>query len=57
MPDLIKKSGSVAVVTGGSRGIGLHVVRMLLQCDMHVVIGEVQHGLSLYSLLHHFYLV
>ncbi|XP_034249655.1 retinol dehydrogenase 12-like [Thrips palmi] len=37
--DLIDKSGEIAVVTGGSRGIGLHVVRMLLQCNMHVIIG------------------
>lgn len=37
--DLTDKSGQVAVVTGGARGIGLHVVRMLLQCNMHVIIG------------------
>lgn len=37
--DVINKSGQVAVVTGGSRGLGLHVVRMLLQCNMHVIIG------------------
>lgn len=37
--DVIDKSGEVAVVTGGSRGMGLHVVRMLLQCNMHVIIG------------------
>lgn len=38
--DLVDKSGQVAVVTGGARGIGLHVVRMLLQCNMHVIIGD-----------------
>lgn len=30
----------VAVVTGGARGIGSGVVKMMMQCDMHVVIGE-----------------
>lgn len=38
--DLIKKSGKVAVITGGSRGIGLEVVKMLLQCDIHIIIGK-----------------
>ncbi|KAK0076579.1 hypothetical protein PV325_005167 [Microctonus aethiopoides] len=33
------KTGCVAVVTGGSRGIGASVVKMLLQCDMNVIIG------------------
>jgi len=28
------------VITGGARGIGFEVVRMLLQCNMHVVIGK-----------------
>lgn len=37
--DLPLKTGKVAVITGGSRGIGLEVVRMLMQCDLHVVIG------------------
>lgn len=40
--DIIDKSDEIAVVTGGSRGIGLHVVRMLLQCNMHVIIGMFQ---------------
>lgn len=31
--------GRVAIVTGGSRGIGAEIVRMLLQCDMEVIIG------------------
>lgn len=38
--DAVDRSGQIAVVTGGSRGLGLHVVRMLLQCNMHVIIGK-----------------
>jgi 3-oxoacyl-ACP reductase-like protein len=34
-----KRTGETAVITGGSRGIGAAVVRKLLQCDMHVIIG------------------
>jgi hypothetical protein len=37
--DLLPKLGEVAVVTGGARGIGVEVVKKLLQCGMHVVIG------------------
>ncbi|XP_020708437.2 dehydrogenase/reductase SDR family member on chromosome X-like [Athalia rosae] len=37
--DLPKKSGKVAIVTGGSRGIGSEIVKMLLQCDMEVIIA------------------
>nr|CAD7568537.1 unnamed protein product [Timema californicum] len=33
------RSGDVAVITGGARGVGASVVTKLLQCDMHVVIG------------------
>lgn len=29
----------IAVITGGNRGIGLHVVEKLLKCDMKVVMG------------------
>lgn len=32
------KSGNIAVVTGGARGIGSVLVKKLLQCDMHVII-------------------
>lgn len=39
-PDLSSKPDKVAIVTGGSRGIGAEVVKKLLQCDMEVIIGE-----------------
>ncbi|XP_011868072.1 PREDICTED: dehydrogenase/reductase SDR family member on chromosome X-like [Vollenhovia emeryi] len=37
--DLPSKPGKVAIVTGGSRGIGAEVVKKLLQCDMEVIIA------------------
>ncbi|XP_016841908.1 dehydrogenase/reductase SDR family member on chromosome X [Nasonia vitripennis] len=37
--ELPKMPGRVAIVTGGSRGIGTEVVRMLLQSDVEVVIA------------------
>lgn len=37
--DLLPKVGEVAVITGGARGIGVAVVKKLLQCGIHVVIG------------------
>jgi len=33
-------SNKVAIVTGGSRGIGAEVVKKLLRCDMEVIIGK-----------------
>lgn len=46
--DLPKRSNVIAIVTGGSRGIGLEVVKKFLMSDMHVVIGcrNVQAGLD-----------
>lgn len=38
--DLPEQTGRVAVVTGGSRGIGLEAVRVLLKLDMHVIVGS-----------------
>ncbi|KAL1114907.1 hypothetical protein AAG570_007731 [Ranatra chinensis] len=37
--DVYKKTGELAVVTGGARGIGLKLVKKLLECDMNVIIG------------------
>ncbi|KAK9711467.1 short chain dehydrogenase [Popillia japonica] len=37
--DLPRRKGDVVVMTGGLRGIGLEVIRMLLECDMIVVVG------------------
>lgn len=39
-PDFPSMSDKVAIVTGGSRGIGVMIVKKLLQCDMEVIIGE-----------------
>ncbi|KAL0272735.1 UNVERIFIED_CONTAM: hypothetical protein PYX00_005596 [Menopon gallinae] len=40
------KTGEVAVITGGTKGIGYEVVKKLLECDMHVIIGclEIEDG-------------
>jgi len=38
--DLPSQSGRTAVITGGSRGIGLETVRVLLKLDMHLIIGS-----------------
>jgi NAD(P)-dependent dehydrogenase (short-subunit alcohol dehydrogenase family) len=35
------KLGEVVIITGGARGIGVEVVKKLLHCGMHVVIGKV----------------
>jgi 3-oxoacyl-ACP reductase-like protein len=37
--ELPQLSGKIAIVTGGSRGIGTEVVQMLLKCDMVVIVG------------------
>ncbi|XP_029170063.1 dehydrogenase/reductase SDR family member on chromosome X-like [Nylanderia fulva] len=37
--DLPSVSNKIAIVTGGSKGIGAEVVKKLLQCDMEVIIA------------------
>ncbi|XP_011495426.1 PREDICTED: dehydrogenase/reductase SDR family member on chromosome X [Ceratosolen solmsi marchali] len=37
--ELPQLTGKIAIVTGGSRGMGTEVVRMLLKCDMTVIIA------------------
>lgn len=39
-PDLPLVSNKIAIVTGGSKGIGAEIVKKLLQCDMEVIIGD-----------------
>lgn len=39
--DLPTKSGKTAVITGGTRGIGLEVIKLLLKCDINVIVGRV----------------
>lgn len=38
---MVNKRGKIAVITGGARGIGLEVVKKLVQCEMHVIIGNI----------------
>jgi len=37
-----KRTGDVVVITGGARGIGVEVIKKLLQCHFHVVMGRVK---------------
>lgn len=37
--ELVKQPNKVVVMTGGNRGIGLHVLEKLLKCDMTVMLG------------------
>lgn len=39
LPELRDRSGQVAVITGGGRGIGVEIVKELLKCNMKVVMG------------------
>lgn len=39
---MFKQSSKVAVLTGGNRGIGLHVLKKLLICEMTVILGKHQ---------------
>ncbi|XP_003701517.3 retinol dehydrogenase 12-like isoform X1 [Megachile rotundata] len=37
--DCLSQPGRIAIVTGGSRGIGVEIVKMLLELDMEVIIA------------------
>ncbi|XP_018565159.1 retinol dehydrogenase 11-like [Anoplophora glabripennis] len=37
--ELSPKPEKIAVISGGTRGIGLEVIKMLLKCDMTVILG------------------
>ncbi|XP_011646895.1 dehydrogenase/reductase SDR family member on chromosome X-like isoform X1 [Pogonomyrmex barbatus] len=37
--NLVSMPDKIAIVTGGSRGIGVEVVKKLLQCDMEVIVA------------------
>ncbi|XP_043205861.1 dehydrogenase/reductase SDR family member on chromosome X-like [Amphibalanus amphitrite] len=38
--DLVSQDGRVAVITGGSRGIGLEAVKTMLKLNMHLIVGS-----------------
>ncbi|ROL42625.1 Dehydrogenase/reductase SDR family member on chromosome X [Anabarilius grahami] len=48
LPDLPKQNGKVAIVTGGTRGMGYEISRHLVSLDMHVIIAgnEEEEGLA-----------
>lgn len=35
----MERPNKVVVMTGGNRGIGLHVINKLLKCDMTIMLG------------------
>lgn len=39
--ELYQQPSKVAVLTGGNRGIGLHVLKKLLQCEITVILGKI----------------
>lgn len=39
-PALYKQPQKIVVLTGGNKGIGLGVLRKLLECEMTVVLGK-----------------
>lgn len=44
---LYKQDSSIAVLTGGNRGLGLRVLKKLLECEMTVILGKVRHTLKI----------
>lgn len=39
-PELYKQPGKIALLTGGNRGIGLRIVKKLVECDIEVILGK-----------------
>lgn len=39
LTDLHEQRGRLAIITGGNRGIGLHVVEKLLACHIKIIMG------------------
>uniref|UniRef100_A0A8D8APK7 Dehydrogenase/reductase SDR family member on chromosome X n=1 Tax=Culex pipiens TaxID=7175 RepID=A0A8D8APK7_CULPI len=37
--ELYKQPGKIALLTGGNRGIGLRIVKKLVECDIEVILG------------------
>lgn len=52
--EIINKQEKVAVITGGARGIGLEVVKKLVQCEMHIIIGNLNLLLNIYLVLEYY---
>ncbi len=46
-------TGQVVVLTGGTRGIGLEILKKLLQAKFHVVIGKVWVYFFMDNNIHH----
>lgn len=40
--EIPKREGEYAVLTGGNRGIGWHVVKGLVDAGMKVIVGNIQ---------------
>lgn len=49
--------GRIAVITGGTRGIGLEVMKMLLKCDITVVLGKFSICLFFYLFIEIIYFI
>uniref|UniRef100_A0A182FWA2 Short-chain dehydrogenase n=1 Tax=Anopheles albimanus TaxID=7167 RepID=A0A182FWA2_ANOAL len=39
MEELYKQPGKIALITGGNRGIGLRIVKKLVECEIEIILG------------------